>query len=352
MMKGWKKGIISGLLFLAVGLSLSACAGTGSASRNRGREFDGTFHLYVTMGEDDPRTIGARDFAGLVEKYSKGKLHCEVATGNILGSDVDLIKKMKQDTGEVDIFVASGAFFGEYTKEQELEIAAMPYLLTDFDMAWAYADSDLLKDFEKTLPEENMRILTHFCGGFRCITNSKRPIVTPDDLEGLVIRTPSGSLVMDVLFDLGAKAMPLPFDELNDALKKGYYDGQENPPSIIYYNGLYEAQKYLSLTNHNYMIQNFTVAESIWQQLSSEEQEIVARAAKEAAGRERLAVKEETERCIRLLEEKGMQVNAPDLELFTEATEDFRRKTSEKYKDAYALVKEWLAEYEMQQSAF
>ena len=342
-MSKWKK-IIAGCIICLLVIGIAGCGNSIGffGEKRKGREFDGTFHLFVTMGDDDPRSVGAREFARLLEQYSKGALRCEVNTGMVLGSDADLIKKMKRDTGEVDIFVVSGAYFGEYTKIPELEISAMPYLITDFDTAWAYAKSELLGEFEQKLPEENMRVLTHFCGGFRCMTNSKRPIVTPDDLQGLVIRTPAGSLVMDVLFEMGAKAMPLSFAELNDALAKGYYDGQENPPSIIYYNGLYEHQKYLSLTNHSYMIQNFTIAESIWQQLSEQEKEIVSRAAEEAAEGERLAMREQTTRCIELLKEEGMEVNTPDLALFTQATEDFRQKKSEKYKDAYARVKEWL----------
>lgn len=334
------------LAFLTTAVSLAACSFDGLLEqKGSGRSFDGTFRLAVTMGDDDPRSAGARRFAELIEEHSDGRLHCDVTTGMVLGSDVDLIKKMMRDTGEVDIIVVSGAYFGEHPGIAELEITAMPYLLTDFETAWAFSDSDVLARFEEGLPEWNLRVLTHFCGGFRCLTNSKRPIATPDDLKGLVIRTPSGSLVMDMLFHLDAKAMPLPFAELDDALKKGYYDGQENPPSIIYHNGLYDAQRYLSLTNHTYMVQNFTIAESIWQQLSDEDRSIVMRAAEEAKQYERVLIAEDTNTCIRKLKEAGMEVNFPDLEVFKEATEDFRQEKSRRYADAYAEVKSWLEDY-------
>lgn len=337
-------------VLLAVALALCAaamwaCSSNPYEERGAGRVFDGTFRLFVTMGEDDPRSVGARHFAELVEQYSGGELHCDVQTGPALGSDVDLIKGMMRDSGEADMLVVSSAFFAEQAGIPQLEISAMPYLLTDFETAWAFADSDIMEEFEAELPRQNIRVLSHFCGGFRCITNSKRPIETPDDLKGLVIRTPSGSLVMDMLFALDAKAMPLPFDELNDALKKGYYDGEENPPSIIYYNGLYEAQEYLSMTNHAYMMQNLTVAESIWRQLSEEERDIVLKAAQEATRFERELVVAETNSCIEKLEEEGMKVNYPDLALFTEVTESLREDESRVYEDDYARVKNWLDEY-------
>lgn len=335
------------LLMVAVSFLLTACSTDETAKpAGQGRVFDGTFQLYVPMGETDPRTVGAKYFAELVEEYSKGRLHCEVMIGMTLGSDVDLIKKVMQDTGEVDLFIASEAYFAEYTSAARVEIPSMPYILTDFDMAWDFADSDLMARFEQYLPKENLRVLAHFCGGFRCLTNSKKPVEVPEDLQGMVIRTPSGSQVMDMFFSLGAKAMPLPFNELYDALKKGYYDGQENPPSIIYNNKIYETQKYLSVTNHCYMLQAFTIAESIWQQLSGPDREILLKAAKDAESYERKLVREETDTCIKLLAEEGMEINYPDLERFREATEEFRRERSEEhYKTDYDEVMQWVERY-------
>ena len=44
---------------------------------------------------------------------------------------------------------------------------------------------------------------------------------------------------------------------------------------------------------------------------------------------------------------EGLRVHSslPDLALFTEATEAYRQRKSQKYKDAYARVKEWVGEY-------
>ena len=36
------------------------------------------------------------------------------------------------------------------------------------------------------------------------------------------------------------------------ALSQGVVDGEENPISVIYFNKLYEHQKYLTMTGHNY----------------------------------------------------------------------------------------------------
>ena len=39
-------------------------------------------------------------------------------------------------------------------------------------------------------------LLTHYSNGFRCVTNSKGPVETPDDMKGMLIRTPENQIVM------------------------------------------------------------------------------------------------------------------------------------------------------------
>jgi TRAP-type C4-dicarboxylate transport system substrate-binding protein len=93
------------------------------------------------------------------------------------------------------------------------------------------------------------------------------------------------------------------------------------------------------------MLQNVTIAESVWQQLSDKDQGIILRAAEEAKARERQLVAEETDLCVARLQELGMEINYPDLVLFTEATENLRREETKGYKEDYERVKEWLANH-------
>ena len=49
-----------------------------------------------------------------------------------------------------------------------------------------------------------MRVLAHYCNGFRCVTNSKGPINSPADMNGLLIRTPENPVIMATMTALGA----------------------------------------------------------------------------------------------------------------------------------------------------
>ncbi len=113
-------------------------------------------------------------------------------------------------------------------------------------------DSDIEAAAEEGLLSQNMRVLAHYCNGFRCVTNSKGPINSPADMNGLLIRTPENPVIMATMTALGANPQPLSFSELYQALQQKTYDAQENPIPVIYNNNLYEVQEYLSITNHIY----------------------------------------------------------------------------------------------------
>lgn len=88
--------------------------------------------------------------------------------------------------------------------------------------------------------------------GVRQITNNKRPIITPKDLEGLKIRIPQGVWRAKMFEAYGAAPVPMGFAETFVALQTGVVDGQENPYVNIESGKFHEVQKYLSETNHVY----------------------------------------------------------------------------------------------------
>lgn len=110
-------------------------------------------------------------------------------------------------------------------------------------------DGDFGQALDKKL-EEQAGITTLAWGdvGFRNLTNSKHSVTSPDDLKGLKIRTMTNNLHVEYFTALGAIPTPMSFSELFTALQQKTVDGQENPSALIYNNALYEAQKYMSVS--------------------------------------------------------------------------------------------------------
>ncbi len=298
--------------------------------------------LGVSTNEEDPRTKAAKSFADEVSEKTNGAVAVEIYTSGQLGGDADLINSIALDSGTCDIIITDASNFATY--EPKMGISALPFLFEDFDKAWEFMDGDIEAAAEAELLKQNMRVLAHYDNGFRCVTNSKGPIETPDDMKGLLIRTPENPVIMATMTALGANPQPLAFSELYQALQQKTYDAQENPIPVIYNNNLYEVQEYLSVTNHIYSGMCFTIAESSWQKLSAEQQEIVQAAATASAEEDRQMNKEQTESLVSSLEENGMKINYPDLAPFKEATASVLTDNADTYGELLDQLQAWLAE--------
>jgi len=151
---------------------------------------------------------------------------------------------------------------------------------------------------------------------FRNVTNSVRPINTPDDMKGLKIRTPPEIQIEAAMEALGAIVTPISFAELYLALSQHVVDGEENPVSVIYYNKYNEVQKHLALTRHVYNNMILTVSAMSWPKLTPGQQTIFREEAASAGDLMRKLTGDQEKDQIAKLQAAGMQVTTPDLAPF------------------------------------
>jgi len=320
---------------------LLGAAGLTGCGKNDLPEGPIELKIGVSTGDADPRNIAATAFAEEIAEKTGGAVTAVVYGSGELGGDTDLIDALALGGGKVDIVISDASNFAQY--EPTMGISALPFLFDDFDTAWAFMDSEIEAEAEEKLIDDNIRVLAHYDNGFRCVTNSIGPIETPEDMHGLLIRTPENPVIMSTMTALGANPQPLAFSELYDALEKGAYDAQENPIPVIYNNRLYEVQQYLSVTNHIYSGMCFAIAESTWNQLTTEQQQIVREAAEHSAQADRESNRQQTNDLIDKLEEQGMQINYPDTAPFAEATALVADGYDMVYGDMIERLREWKA---------
>ena len=273
----------------------------------------------VSTAATDPRNIAANSFAKEIEEKTNGAVKAEVYPAGQLGGDGQLVESMVLDAGTVDIVITDASNFG--TVVPDMNISGLPFLFSDFDAAWAFMDGEIEAAAEAQLVDLGIRVLAHYDNGFRCVTNSKGPVETPDDMKGMLIRTPENQVIMATMTALGANPQPLAFSELYQALQQKTYDAQENPIPVIYNNKLYEVQEFLSVTNHIYSGMCFAIAESTWNKLTAEQQEIVAAAAQASGDYDREMNRQQTEDLVANLEAEGMKINYPELAPFSAAAQ-------------------------------
>ncbi|APX14012.1 TRAP transporter substrate-binding protein [Tateyamaria omphalii] len=249
---------------------------------------------------------------------ANGKLgdRAEVQTfgASQLGKDRELLQKLK--LGQVDFSLPSSVMS---SVAPEFGVFEMPYIVQDRDHM-RRIQSELGDVFQEAAQSQGYRIIGYFENGFRHITNNTRPINTPEDLQGIKLRTPNGEWRVKMFQLYGANPTPMAFSEVFTALQTKVIDGQENPYAQIASAKFQEVQEYLSITGHVYTPGYVLVSERRWQQLPED-----VRADLEACGTETQdfvydhAAKLEVE-LLNVIKAAGVQVNEADNQAFIEAS--------------------------------
>jgi len=157
------------------------------------------------------------------------------------------------------------------------------YLIAGKKMALEVARGDVGRMMaDRLVKDTGIRALAISYLGFRHVTNSKRPITSPEDLKGLKIRTQSNPLHIEGFKAFGASPTPMSFAELFTALQQGVVDGQENPIYNIFAAKLYEVQKYLSLTSHICSLGAYIMSDEYYRSLPKDIQEAIDKASADA----------------------------------------------------------------------
>jgi TRAP-type C4-dicarboxylate transport system substrate-binding protein len=148
------------------------------------------------------------------------------------------------------------------------------------------------------------------------VTNTVHPINTPNDVNGLKLRTPPELQIQASLEALGATVQAIAFPELYLALSRKVVDGEENPIAVIYFNKFYEVQKYLAITRHIYNNMIHTMSAAAWKKLDAGQQAIFREESTAAGDLMRKLIGDQEFDQIAKIEAAGMQVTRPNLAPF------------------------------------
>ncbi len=226
-------------------------------------------------------------FKSLVESGTNGSVTIELFPNGQLGKDDEVIQMVKDGLVESSINSAGG-------------IAPHYELIGIFDVPFAFPNiakahevMNLESEFGQLLAADieektGVKVLGLLdSGGFFAISNSKRPITSVADMEGLKIRTMTLPTHEAIISSLGGQPTPLPWAEVYTALQTGVADGQMNPIPIIAFAKFQEVQDYLTITNHIITPYVWLVNAGFYDSLTDEERYVIDYAAKVAvdAGR-------------------------------------------------------------------
>jgi len=287
-------------LFLKTTLAVVALAVCGlAAAQERAIKFA------TQNPKGHPIVIGMEKFAEIVAAKSGGKIKVNLFPGGVLGGDAQNVSALQG--GTIDMMSLNAGILASQVKD--FEVFDFPFMFATSAEADAVVDGPFGRALLDKLDAKGIRGLAYWELGFRNITNSKRPIVKVEDIAGLKLRVIPNAINVDWVKALDANPTPMAFPEVYAGLEQKAIDGQENPLTVINANKLYEVQKFVTLTNHQYNPQAVIISKKLWDSLSDAEKKLIADAAAEATVVQRKASREQTKEALENLKKNGMTVS-------------------------------------------
>lgn len=268
-------------LFLAMLLMLSmvGCGGGSTEDPGAGGEDGEPIKIRVNSAfksatlMETANGIAAAEFVDAVAERTNGEYEIQLFMDSQLGGSTDQVIGGMQ-TGAFEMCTKAVGDFGEFT--DAFMPFNFPYLFSSAEVVQAVIDGPVGERIrEECIEDTGIRILAFTELGFRHITNSKHPIKTPEDMQGLKIRTMNDPYQIAAMEALGASVTPMAYSELFTALQTKVIDAQENPCQNIWTEKFYEVQDYMTTTKHSYTIQMVGISEAYFQSLPEDVQQIL-----------------------------------------------------------------------------
>lgn len=301
-----RKGMRQKVFALAVALlSIFVFAATGFSAN-----YKMEYKMSIVVGPDGPWGESAARFAETVRRATDGRINIKPYYNGQLfaGRQTNEFQLMKE--GVIDF--AAGSTINWSSTVKELNIFSLPFLFPDYNSLDAVEYGEVGRQLFKIIEKNGVIGLGWGENGFRDLTNGKRPIKTPGDLEGLKIRVVGLPIFNDIFNAMGANPKSMDWNEALTAFRQGTVDGQENPAvSVIIPNKIWQVHKYLTVWNYAVDPIIFGVSKKAWDSFDTKDREAVSKAAVEVAEWQKNVARKglvESSAALDILRKNGMEI--------------------------------------------
>lgn len=193
-------------------------------------------------------------FKNFVESRSNGSIEVDIyPSGQLCSNAKECIAGVQ--AGMFDYFQTTTAELANFW--QPVGAFDLPYLLPNDRVAECVYDNeeflgDVRGELIKRAPNVRLMMVSN-SGGWRNIATTKKQVKTPDDVQGLKLRTVPAKIQQELVKNLGGSPTPIAWPEVYTALSTGVVDGTKNGIVDIVQNKFHESLDFLILDGHAYM---------------------------------------------------------------------------------------------------
>ena len=264
-------------------------------------------------------------FDQCLREETNNKYGLDIYVGGQLGSDSEMVEGCLNGTYEF-VLNSSGLFANI---SEDFNIFDLPYLFSSNEHAYAVLDGEIGQSALDSLEEYGMVGLGYGESGFRNITSSFQ-INSPEDMQGMKLRTMDVPMHIEYFNLLGANATPMAMTEVFTSLQQGTIDGHENLNMGILY---------VTVSEHIYTPIVYAMNADYFYSLPEEDQEAIRRAAQRSIEMQRPEAQRQNNEALEIMEsEYGVTVTYVDKAPFMAVADEMYAQHPE-YSDLVAQIR-------------
>lgn len=296
-------------------LARGACAAAAAVALPRFACAQGAYRAEYKMSTVVPPAFawgrGGEIFANLVRERTGGRINIKQYPGASLvqGQQDREFAAMRQ--GVIDVLC--GAPINWSGTVRQLSVFALPFLLPDHKAYDAVINNQpLMDEYFGMVRRAGAEPLAVGETGYRQVSNSKRPIVRPDDMRGIKIRVVGSPMYGEIMSSMGGNPTFMSWADAQPALASGAVDAQENPLEVFLAAKIHTlGQRYVTKWNYSNDILLYAIAAPVWASWTPADQKIVREAAQDAARQQIALVRKLFAEDVQRVSALGVAVHVP-----------------------------------------
>lgn len=284
-------------LFAAVGLLAAAPAAVAK-----------TFKVAIGDAAGGTQHHFGLTFAKLFSEKTGGAHKVDLFPNSQLGSEEDTVNNAAMGLLDFSILAINNITPFSPT----VGVLTLPYVIQSAEEAKKLTTGPVGKELaENTVRDAGVRIIGWTYSGFRRLTNSKRPVKTLQDLQGLVIRVPKNEIMIATYQAWGINPTPMAWSETFTGLQQRVIDGQDNPYITVAAMKFYEVQKYVTNIRYIFSLEPMVVSEQVFKAQKPDVQKAILDAGQEATEESYRYLLASEEKIRKDLAARGMEIVDP-----------------------------------------
>ncbi len=289
-------------------------------------EYKSDLAMSLVITQDTAWGRAAVRFADVVRHRTQGRIKITNHFGGALFAGKQTTEFQLLQQGVADFAIGSTINWSPQVKE--LNLFALPFLFPGYTAVDAVQAGEPGKRLFKSIEDRGVIPIAAGENGFRELTNARRPIRRPEDLQGLKIRVVGVPIFLETFRALGANPVSMDWNtQALPAFREGTVDGQENPIGLIIPYKLWETHKYVTVWHYAIDPVILAVSAKTWATFTSEDRMIVRKVGEEVMALQKREAREGLEGAAGVLDilqkiygMEGIQLSPAELKAFRERT--------------------------------